>query len=281
MTGDGVNDAPALKQADAGIAVSGATDAARAAADVVLTDRGISVTAAAIEEARRIFERMTSYATFRIAETIRVLMFMTLSILVFDFYPVTAIMIVLLALLNDFPIMMIAYDNAKVADRPLRWDMHRVLSVSVALGLSGLAASFLLFWYADMVLELPRDEIQTLIFLKLLVAGHLTIYVTRNQSWFWTKPYPDLRLFLTTEATQVIGTLIAVYGIFVAPIGWGYALAVWAYALLWLPVNDLIAQLIRSLLEHRAQGQVHHLKRSEGRMGDPPARIEHRLTIVR
>ena len=267
MTGDGVNDAPALKQADAGIAVSGATDAARAAADVVLTDRGISVTAAAIEEARRIFERMTSYATFRIAETIRVLMFMTLSILVFDFYPVTAIMIVLLALLNDFPIMMIAYDNAKVADRPLRWDMHRVLSVSVALGLSGLAASFLLFWYADMVLELPRDQIQTLIFLKLLVAGHLTIYVTRNQSWFWTKPYPDLRLFLTTEATQVIGTLIAVYGIFVAPIGWGYALAVWAYALLWLPVNDLIAQLIRSLLEHRAQGQVHHLKRSEGRMG--------------
>jgi H+-transporting ATPase len=266
MTGDGVNDAPALKQADAGIAVSGATDAARAAADVVLTDRGISVTAAAIEEARRIFERMTSYATFRIAETIRVLMFMTLSILVFDFYPVTAIMIVMLALLNDFPIMMIAYDNAKVADRPLRWDMRRVLSVAVALGLSGLAASFLLFWYADVVLELPREQIQTLIFLKLLVAGHLTIYITRNQSWFWVKPYPSVRLFLTTEATQVIGTLIAVYGVFVAPIGWGYALAVWAYALLWLPVNDLIAQTVRSLLDYRGAGQVRHLGRSEGRM---------------
>jgi H+-transporting ATPase len=256
MTGDGVNDAPALKQADAGIAVSGATDAARAAADVVLTDKGLTVIAAAIEEARRIFERMTSYATFRIAETIRVLMFMTLSILVFDFYPVTAIMIVLLALLNDFPIMMIAYDNAKVASRPLRWDMRRVLSVAVALGLSGLAASFLLFWYADAVLELPREQIQTLIFLKLLVAGHLTIYVTRNQSWFWTKPYPSLRLFLTTEATQVVGTLVAVYGVFVAPIGWGYALAVWGYALLWLPVNDLIARMIRGMVEHRGSGQA-------------------------
>ncbi|MEJ2379053.1 MAG: plasma-membrane proton-efflux P-type ATPase, partial [Pseudolabrys sp.] len=152
MTGDGVNDAPPLKQADVGIAVSGATDAARAAADLVLTAPGLSVIARAIEEARRIFERMTSYATYRIAETIRVLLFMTLSIVLFDFYPVTAIMIVLLAILNDLPIMMIAYDNVPVAPRPVRWDMTRVLTTSVTLGLIGVVESFGLFWFADRIL---------------------------------------------------------------------------------------------------------------------------------
>ncbi len=259
MTGDGVNDAPALKQADAGIAVSGATDAARAAADVVLTGQGLTVIATAIEEARRIFERMTSYATFRIAETIRVLAFMTLSILVFDFYPVTAVMIVLLAVLNDFPIMMIAYDNANVAPRPVRWNMRRVLLVAASLGTAGLAASFLLFWYADTVMQLPRETIQTMIFLKLLVAGHLTIYVTRNQRWFWMKPWPNLRLFLTTETTQIVGTLMAVYGVFVPPIGWPYALAIWAYALAWLPVNTAIALLVHRLVDMRLDHQQEHL----------------------
>ncbi|MEZ5818265.1 MAG: plasma-membrane proton-efflux P-type ATPase [Hyphomicrobiaceae bacterium] len=263
MTGDGVNDAPALKQADAGIAVSGATDAARAAADVVLTGSGLAVITTAIEEARKIFERMTSYATFRIAETIRVLVFMTLSILVFDFYPVTAIMIVLLAILNDFPIMMIAYDNALVAPKPVRWNMRRVLTIATCLGLIGVVESFLLFWYADVVLGLPRDVLQTVIFLKLLVAGHLTIYVTRNQRWFWMPPYPSLKLFLTTETTQVIGTLVAVYGVFITPIGWEYALLVWVYVLAWLPIEGAIAVAVRRLLDFDSDPQRAHLTGTE------------------
>jgi H+-transporting ATPase len=261
MTGDGVNDAPPLKQADIGIAVSGATDAARSAADLVLTAPGLSVITRAIEEARRIFERMTSYATFRIAETVRVLLFMTLSILAFNFYPVTAIMIVLLAILNDVPIMMIAYDNVLVAGQPVRWDMHRVLTMSAFLGVLGVIASFGLFWFAERYLHLPRPTIQTFIFLKLLVAGHLTIYLTRNTGWFWQRPWPNWRLFWACETTQVLGTLAAVYGWFVQPIGWTYALLVWAYALTWFVINNIGKVWIYRALRGEANWISRHLTR--------------------
>ncbi len=263
MTGDGVNDAPALKQADIGIAVVGATDAARAAADLVLTAPGLSVIITGIEEARRIFERMNSYATYRIAETIRVLLFMTLSILAFNFYPVTAVMIVLLALLNDFPVMMIAYDNASVAERPVRWDMHRVLTIAMVLGVVGVIETFILFWFAEQYFQLPRELIQTLIFLKLLVSGHLTIYLTRNTGPIWQRPLPSWKLFVTCEATQVVGTLAAIYGVFVTPIGWLYALAIWAYALIVFLIESAIKILVHRLIEHRAEHQARHLARAE------------------
>jgi H+-transporting ATPase len=261
MTGDGVNDAPALKQADVGIAVSGATDAARAAADVVLTAPGLSVITSAVEEARRIFERMTSYAVYRISETIRVLLFMTLSILVFDFYPVTAVMIVLLAILNDVPIMMIAYDNAPVAERPVRWDMQRVLTLSSVLGVLGVLASFGVFWFARDYLRLPPAQVQTVVFLKLLVAGHMTIYLTRNVGALWARPWPSWKLVAAAEGTQVRGTLAAVYGWFVAPIGWTNALGVWVYAIAWLLANSALKIATYRLLRLEHAPQARHLAR--------------------
>jgi H+-transporting ATPase len=266
MTGDGVNDAPALKQADMGIAVSGATDAARAAADLVLTAPGLSVITRAVQESRRIFERMTSYAVFRIAEMIRVLLFMTLSILVFDFYPVTAIMIVLLAILNDLPIMMIAYDNAPVAPKPVRWDMQRVLTLSAVLGVCGVAASFGLFWYARDHLGLAPEIVRTLIFLKLLVAGHMTIYLTRNTGALWQRPWPSWKLVVAAETTQFVGTLAAVYGWFVAPIGWTMALAVWGYTIVWLLVNSAIKRVTYRLMRLEPGPQARHLARVMARL---------------
>jgi H+-transporting ATPase len=240
MTGDGVNDAPALKKADAGIAVSGATDAARAAADVVLLAPGLSVIVEAIKGARVTFERMKSYSIYRIAETIRVILFMAASIIIFNFYPVTAIMIIILAFLNDLPILAIAYDRTKVDDKPVRWNMKEVLIVSTVLGILGVIASFGIFYIAERYMLLPPAVVQSFIFLKLAVAGHLTIFATRTENHFWRKPYPSALLFWAALITKVVATLFAVYGWFVSAIGWKYALLVWGYALVWFAVNDTV-----------------------------------------
>ena len=239
MTGDGVNDAPALKKADAGVAVSGATDAARSAADIVLMTPGLSIIVDAIKESRRIFQRMNSYAIYRITETIRVLIFMTASILVFNFYPVTAVMIVLLALLNDGPILAIAYDRVKFSPRPEKWNMPELLGVSSVLGLAGVFASFGLFYLAERVFQLPSGVIQSFMFLKLAVAGHLTIFLTRTRGPFWSlRPAPIL--LWSAVATKFLATLAAVYGILMPAIGWRWALVIWVYALAWFLVNDRI-----------------------------------------
>jgi H+-transporting ATPase len=240
MTGDGVNDAPALKKADCGVAVSAATDAARAAADIILTAPGLGVINEAVKQARMTFERMKSYATFRIAETLRIILFMTLSIVVFNFYPVTAVMIIILALLNDIPIMAIAYDNAPIDEKPVRWKMREMLTISTVLGLAGVTSSILFFYILEQ-LRFPLALVQPMMFVKLDVAGHSTIYLTRSgEGHFWQKPFPSLKLFIPAMATRITGTVIGVYGLFMAPIGWKYAAYIWLYATVWFLFNDFV-----------------------------------------
>jgi H+-transporting ATPase len=260
MTGDGVNDAPALKKADAGIAVSGATDAARSAADIVLLTPGLSVIIDAVKESRKIFQRMNSYAIYRIAETIRVLLFMTLSILVFNFYPVTAVMIVLLALLNDGAILSIAYDRVHYSDEPEKWNMPMVLGISTILGITGVIASFGLFYLGERTFHLDRATIQTLMYLKLSVAGHLTIFITRTRKPFWSIRPARILLFAVL-GTQTIATLIAVYGIFMPPIGWGWAALVWGYALAWFLVNDGVKLAAYKVFDHDQKTLLEHILR--------------------
>ncbi len=250
MTGDGVNDAPALKKADCGIAVSNATDAARAAADIILTKPGLGVINEAVKQARITFERMRSYSIFRIAETIRIILFMTLSIVVFNFYPVTALMIIILALLNDIPILAIAYDNTRIDRDPVRWNMPELLTVASVLGAAGLVSSFLIFFIVKEY-GFSMEMIQSLLFAKLVVAGHGTIYNTRTEGWFWKRPYPSKLLFGATFSTRVVGTLIAVYGILITPIGWKYAAYLWVYALAWFVFNDAVKMGAYRLLRRK------------------------------
>jgi H+-transporting ATPase len=242
MTGDGVNDAPALKKADCGIAVSSATDAARAAAAIVLLTPGLSVIIDAIKQSRKIFQRMNSYAIYRIAETLRVLFFMTLAILIFNFYPLTAVMIVMLALLNDGAILSIAYDNVHYKNQPEGWNMKMVLGVATALGLIGVVSAFGLFYLGERVFHLDRSHIQTLMYLKLSVAGHLTIFLTRTRGPFWTIRPANI-LWGAVLGTQMIATLIAVYGLLMTPLGWKWAGFVWGYAIVWFLLNDQVKWL--------------------------------------
>jgi len=237
MTGDGVNDAPALRQADCGIAVSGATDAARAAAAIVLLTPGLSVIIDAIKESRKIFQRMNSYAIYRIAETLGVLLFMTLSILAFNFYPLTAVMIVMIALLNDGAILSIAYDNVHYSNKPESWNMRMVLGIATVVGVIGVIDSFILFFLGERVFHLDRAVIQTLIYLKLSVSGHFKIFQTRTRGPFWSIR-PARILLVAVLGTQAVATLIAVYGVFMPSIGWGWALMVWGYSLVWFLFND-------------------------------------------
>ena len=247
MTGDGVNDAPALKKADCGIAVSGATDAARAAAAIVLMTPGLSVIIDAIKESRKIFQRMNSYAIYRIAETLRVLVFMTLAILIFNFYPLTAVMIVMLALLNDGAILSIAYDNVHYKDQPEAWNMRIVLGIATVLGIIGPIASFGLLYLGDRVFHLDHKQLQPMMYLMLSVAGHMTIFLTRTRGPFWSIR-PARVLLLAVFGTQILATFIAVYG-FMPPLGWSLSGFVWGYALIWALLSDRLKLLAYRLID--------------------------------
>jgi H+-transporting ATPase len=263
MTGDGVNDAPALKQADCGIAVSGATDAARSAAALILTAPGLSTIVNAIGVARQIFERIESYIYYRVAMTLDIMILVVASIVFFQFQPITAIMIVALALLDDIPIMTIAYDNVPAAEKPMRWNIQAILVFASVMGLLSVVETFGLLliglrWVADPQLQnmikLDSAQLQTVMFLQLAVGGHLLLFVVRTKRSLFQPPYPSARLFWAVVATQVVAVVICVMGVGVRAIAPATIVSVWIYCLLWMAVLDALKLVYLHLADERERG---------------------------
>ncbi|WP_295428673.1 plasma-membrane proton-efflux P-type ATPase [uncultured Thiodictyon sp.] len=265
MTGDGVNDAPALKEADCGVAVSGATDAARSAAALILTAPGLSTIVNAIVEARKIFERIRSYVYYRIAMTLDIMFVVVMAYVFFGFQPLTAIMIVVLALLDDIPIMTIAYDNVETAPRPVRWQMQRILIFSSLMGLFAIAQSFGLVlagmeWMSDPSLmakfALDHNHLQTMLFLQLAAGGHLLLFVVRTRRSMFVPPYPSLPLFLAIVATQAVAALMCAFGVLVPQLPWDLIGIVWVYCLAWMVVIDGVKLIYYRVLDRRDATQT-------------------------
>lgn len=266
MTGDGVNDAPALKQADCGVAVSGATDAARGAAALILTAPGLSVIGSAIDEARRIFGRITSYTMYRVALTIDIMFVVVLSTVFLGFTPLTAVMIVVMSLLDDAPIMTIAYDNTPVSAKPIRWRMPHLLGVSTVLGMFCVVESFGLLLIGVRVLSHPglqgdlqlfsAHQLQTVMFLQLVVGGHLLLLVTRTERWFFMPPFPAARLFLAIVVTQIAAVFMCACGWLVPAISWRLIGGVWAYCLAWMFVLGAVRRIAERFAERRTARQA-------------------------
>ncbi len=157
-------------------------------------------------------------------------------------------MIVLLALLNDGAILSIAYDNVHYKDQPEAWNMRLVLGMASVLGIVGPVAAFGLFYLGDRVFHLGHPQLQTLMYLMLSVAGHLTIFLARTRGPFWSI-HPARILWMAVVGTQTLATLIAVFGIFMTPLGWGWAALVWGYALVWFLVTDRVKLLAYRILD--------------------------------
>lgn len=238
--GDGVNDLPAIKAANVGIAVKNAVSALKATADIVLLTDGISVIKDAIIESRKIFARLYTYSLYRISESLRMIVTIAVLGLIYRVYPLTALQIIVVALLNDIPIISLASDRVKIAHRPAKVNAKKRFTLSSLYGLVGIANSLILFFIMKNLLHLEWNVIQTMYFLKMTVSGHMLIYVAHTKERWW-KFLPSSGVIWATTLTQLVATLLAFTGFLMpAKISLPAILLVWIWSFFWMQIGELM-----------------------------------------